>query len=105
MKINKIKKIEKRILRSVECRLSRNIDYFHGMHDFKNEIILEFQKQNVQIVSFYPFEFKKWHNGTSVFIVITNEGKKYFVKVRTYKVVKGKKIYSDWSNVKSVKVR
>ena len=36
-------------------------------------------------------------------------GKKYYVKIRTYKTVKrnGKmvKIYSDWSKVKSVKVK
>jgi len=31
--------------------------------------------------------------------------KKYFVRVRTYKVVSGKKYYSSWSNVKSVKVK
>ena len=33
------------------------------------------------------------------------KGKKYFVRVRTYKTVNGKKIYSDWSKVKSVKVK
>ena len=30
---------------------------------------------------------------------------KYFVKVRTYKTVKGVKIYSDWSKVKYVKTK
>ncbi|MBR3785886.1 MAG: hypothetical protein IKJ77_05730 [Firmicutes bacterium] len=30
---------------------------------------------------------------------------KYYVKVRTYKTVKGVKIYSNWSKVKSVKVK
>ncbi|MBQ6873752.1 MAG: leucine-rich repeat protein [Clostridia bacterium] len=33
------------------------------------------------------------------------KGKKYFVRVRTYKTVNGKKIYSDWSTVKNVKVK
>ena len=33
------------------------------------------------------------------------KGKKYFVRVRTYKIVNGKKIYSDWSTVKNVKVK
>ena len=33
------------------------------------------------------------------------KGKKYYVRVRTYKTVDGKKIYSDWSTVKSVKVK
>ncbi len=31
--------------------------------------------------------------------------KKYYVKIRTYKTVKGKKIYSSWSKVKSVKTK
>jgi len=30
---------------------------------------------------------------------------KYFVKVRTYKTVKGVKIYSDWSKMKQVKIK
>ena len=33
------------------------------------------------------------------------KGKKYFVRVRAYKTVDGKKIYSDWSKVKNVKVK
>ena len=28
--------------------------------------------------------------------------KKYYVRIRTYKTVKGKKIYSDWSKSKKV---
>ena len=31
--------------------------------------------------------------------------KKYFVRIRTYKTVNGKKIYSSWSKVKSVKTK
>ena len=31
--------------------------------------------------------------------------KKYYVRIRTYKTVKGKKIYSDWSAVKSIKIK
>ena len=30
---------------------------------------------------------------------------KYYVKVRTYKTVKGEKIYSDWSKVKTIKTK
>lgn len=33
------------------------------------------------------------------------KGKKYYVRVRTYKTVNGKKVYSGWSTVKSVKVK
>ena len=31
--------------------------------------------------------------------------KKYFVRVRTYKTVNGKKIYSSWSKVKTIKTK
>ena len=31
--------------------------------------------------------------------------KKYYVRIRTYKTVNGKKFYSGWSNVKSVKTK
>lgn len=33
------------------------------------------------------------------------KGKKYYVRVRAYKTVNGKKVYSPWSAVKSVKVK
>ncbi len=33
------------------------------------------------------------------------KGKKYYVRLRAYKTVDGKKVYSDWSAVKSVKVK
>ena len=32
-------------------------------------------------------------------------GKKYYVQIRTYKVVDGKKVYSDWSKAKAVKTK
>ena len=39
---------------------------------------------------------------TSATVKNLRKGKTYFVKVRTYKIVKGKKVYSNWSKVKTV---
>lgn len=39
---------------------------------------------------------------TSATVKNLRKGKTYFVKVRSYKIVKGKKVYSDWSKVKTV---
>ncbi len=39
---------------------------------------------------------------TSATVKDLRKGKTYFVKVRAYKTVKGKKVYSDWSKVKTV---
>lgn len=42
---------------------------------------------------------------TSATIKKLKSKKKYYVRMRTYKVVKGKKVYSAWSKAKSVKVK
>ena len=42
---------------------------------------------------------------TKVTIKKLKAKKKYYVRIRTYKTVKGKKIYSSWSKVKSVKTK
>ena len=42
---------------------------------------------------------------TSCIIKKLKSKKKYYVRVRTYKKVKGKKYYSKWSKVKSVKTK
>ena len=39
---------------------------------------------------------------TSATVKNLRKGKTYFVKVRTYKIVKGKRVYSNWSKVKTV---
>ncbi len=31
--------------------------------------------------------------------------KKYYVRIRTYRKVNGKKIYSNWSKVKNIKIK
>lgn len=42
---------------------------------------------------------------TSATVKNLRSGRTYFVKVRTYKTVKGKKVYSDWSKIKTVTVK
>ena len=42
---------------------------------------------------------------TKVTIKKLKAKKKYYVRVRTYKIVNGKKVYSSWSKVKSVKTK
>ena len=47
----------------------------------------------------------KGANKTSASVKGLKSGKTYYVRVRTYKVVKGKKYYSAWSKAKAVKVK
>ena len=42
---------------------------------------------------------------TKVTIKKLKAKKKYYVRIRTYKIVNGKKVYSSWSKVKSVKTK
>ena len=42
---------------------------------------------------------------TSKKITELKGGKKYYVQIRTYKIVDGEKIYSDWSKAKAVKTK
>lgn len=42
---------------------------------------------------------------TSKKITELKGGKKYYVQIRTYKIVDGEKIYSDWSKAKTVKTK
>ncbi|MCD8217115.1 MAG: hypothetical protein LUD01_03565 [Clostridiales bacterium] len=41
---------------------------------------------------------------TSKAVSSLTKGKKYYVRVRTYKTVSGTKYYSAWSSAKSVKI-
>ena len=43
--------------------------------------------------------------GDAVEVTKLKAKKKYYVRIRTYKVVSGKKYYSKWSSKKSVKIR
>ena len=47
----------------------------------------------------------KKNKTTSANVSSLKAKKKYFVRVRTYKTVNGKKIYSSWSKVKTVKTK
>jgi hypothetical protein len=42
---------------------------------------------------------------TSVKITKLKAKKKYYVRIRTYRTYKGKKYYSEWSKVKTVKTK
>ena len=44
-------------------------------------------------------------NKTSRTVKKLKVGKKYYVRIRTYKTVGGKKVYSKWSKVKTVKIK
>ncbi|MBP3233062.1 MAG: hypothetical protein J6M65_01370 [Eubacterium sp.] len=64
----------------------------------------------IQVSTKKSFKSKKtaWlknYKKTSKTISGLKSGKKYYVRVRTYKTVKGKKYYSEWSKVKKVKVK
>ena len=47
----------------------------------------------------------KGYKNTSKVVKKLKSKKKYYVRIRTYKVVNGKKVYSKWSKVKSVKTK
>lgn len=50
---------------------------------------------------------KTYSNHTSVLHTIKKltSGKKYYVRVRSYRIVNGEKVYSEWSSAKKVKVK
>ena len=47
----------------------------------------------------------KGYKKTSKKVKKLKGGKKYYVKIRTYKTIKGKKYYSKWSKVKTIKTK
>lgn len=47
----------------------------------------------------------KGYASTSKIVTGLKAGKKYYIKVRTYKIVKGVKYYSPWSRVGTVMTR
>ena len=47
----------------------------------------------------------KFVNAKNITVKKLSSKKKCYIRIRTYKTIKGKKYYSDWSKVKKVKVR
>ena len=54
---------------------------------------------------YYPYPVSKGNKNTTMEIKNLDETGTFYVKVRTYKIVKGKKYYSNWSKAKSVVVK
>ena len=83
----------------------------------KHQIIAKWKK--VSSCSGYQVQYSKKSNFKSVIATKTvsgksktsytgknfTKGKKYYVRVRSYKTVNGKKYYSAWSSVKSIKCK
>lgn len=83
----------------------------------KHQIIVKWNK--VSSCSGYQVQYSKKKNFSSVIATKTvsgksktsytgknfTKGRKYYVRVRSYKTVDGKKYYSSWSSVKSIKCK
>ncbi len=84
----------------------------------KKKFYVTWKKQRTQ-TSGYEIQYstnKKFKNGnkkakiknnktTSSTIKKLKAKKKYYVRIRTYKIVNGKKFYSEWSKAKNVKIK
>ena len=84
----------------------------------KKQFKLTWKKQKTQTTG-YEVQYstnKKFKSGNKKVTIKKNKTtsstvkklkakKKYYVRIRTYKTVNGKKIYSDWSKVKNVKTK
>ena len=83
------------------------------------KLVVTWKKQTTQTTG-YEIQYstsKKFTKSTTKKVVVSKNkttkktikslkaNKKYYVRIRTYKTVKGKKIYSDWSAVKSIKIK
>ena len=83
----------------------------------KKKLTVSFKKQNTQITAYQiQYSLKKSFKSAKNIIIkrgkmtkftITKlkSGKKYYVRIRTYKTVSGKKIYSAWSKTVNKKVK
>ena len=85
----------------------------------KNTVTVKWRKQTKQTAG-YEIQYStssKFTKKTTKTVKVTKNSttskkitklkakKKYYVRIRTYKVVSGKKYYSKWSSKKSVKIR
>lgn len=83
----------------------------------KKNIQIKWSKRKAQVSGYQVYySTSKKFNSKKVVNIKSNKttkktikklksNKKYYVKIRTYKVVRGKKYYSEWSKVKSIKVK
>lgn len=83
----------------------------------KKSITVKWKKQNKQVSGFQvrwsakatmkgcKSKLVKGKGKTSYKVTKLKSGKKYYVQVRSYKTVAGKKYYSEWSKAKKVKVK
>ncbi|MGN1123765.1 MAG: GH25 family lysozyme [Eubacterium sp.] len=83
----------------------------------KKKIIISWKKD--KLVSGYQLQYstsKKFYKSKSKTVTVSKKntskavsklksGKKYYVRVRAYKTINGKKVYGNWSSVKSIKVK
>ncbi len=73
----------------------------------KNKSVKGFQLQYSTSRSFKNKKTKTYKDASRLTVKIKKlkKGKKYYVRIRTYKIVKNHRAYSEWSKVKRVKIK
>ena len=93
----------------------KNVSSFKGTA-VKGGFRIEWKKQTVQTTGYQiQYSTEKSINYKPKYILVKSnktvkrkikaKGKKYYFRIRTYKTVSGKKIYSKWSKTKTVKAK
>ena len=83
--------------------------YYYKLKKGKNSITVSWAKisgiKGYQIEIATDKKIQKEQKTVKVTVKKLKAKKKYYVRVRTYKVYKGKNIYSKWSSVKNIKTK